>query len=303
MKKKSLLLVLAGYVLWGVLPLYWGVLTGLDSFVILACRFVMSAVSTLVLLAATHRLPALFQVLRDRQAMKFLVPAALTITVNWGLFIWAVGQGRVMDASLGYYMNPLMVFLFGILVFKERCGKLELFALLLAVAGVVLSTLQYGAFPYIALALATSFSVYGTLKKFAHVDGLVSVAAETLLLTPVMLLFLLFAPQSHATFAAATPLQLIFLAGAGIVTATPMVLYSGGVNDLPFTTMGFLQYICPTLMLIIGVTLMGETFSAAKAVSFAFIGAGLILFTIGLYRRERAQAALAKAGPAAQSAE
>ena len=290
--KKSLLMVLAGYVIWGVLPLYWHTLSGIDPIVILCCRIVMSAVCTTLLLLVTGRLSELWAVMRNKQLMKFLIPAALTVTVNWGVYIWAVSAGHVTDSSLGYYMNPLVVFLFGTLIFKERCGKMELFALLFAAAGVLLSTLQYGAFPYIAIALAVSFALYGMFKKFAHVDGTVSIAVETVVLFPAALLFLILSPGTQAAIETATPLQYIFLVLAGIVTAAPLIMYTQGVNGLPFITMGFLQYVCPTLMLILGVLIMGEPFTVAQGVSFAFIWAGLILFSIGMIKREKKQAAL-----------
>ncbi len=290
--RKSLLMVLAGYVIWGVLPLYWHVLSGIDPIVILCCRIIMSAISATLLLLATGRLGELWAVMRNKNVMKFLIPAALVITINWGVYIWAVSAGHVTDSSLGYYMNPLVVFLFGTLVFKERCGKMELIALLLAAAGVLLTTLQYGAFPYIAITLALSFALYGMLKKVAHVDGTVSIAVETIILAPAALLFLILSPQTHAALQAATPLQFVFLLLAGIVTAAPLIMYTQGVNGLPFITMGFLQYICPTLMLILGVVIMGEPFTLAQGVSFAFIWAGLILFSIGMVRREKKQAAL-----------
>ncbi|HWR23305.1 MAG TPA: EamA family transporter RarD [Feifaniaceae bacterium] len=290
--KKSLLMVLAGYVIWGVLPLYWHALSGIDPIVILCCRILMSAVCTTLLLLVTGRLNELWAVMRNKSLMKFLIPAAISVTVNWGVYIWAVSAGHVTDASLGYYMNPLVVFLFGTLIFKERCGKMELFALLLAAAGVLLSTLQYGAFPYIAITLAVSFALYGMFKKFAHVDGTVSIAVETIVLSPAALLFLGLSPQTQAAFQTATPLQFVFLLLAGIVTAAPLIMYTQGVNGLPFITMGFLQYVCPTLMLIVGVAVMGEPFTVAQGVSFAFIWAGLILFSVGMARREKKQAAL-----------
>lgn len=290
--KRSLLMVLAGYVIWGVLPLYWHTLSGIDPIVILCCRIVMSAVCTTLLLLVTGRLSELWAVMRNKQLMKFLIPAALTVTVNWGVYIWAVSAGHVTDSSLGYYMNPLVVFLFGTLIFKERCGKMELFALLFAAAGVLLSTLQYGAFPYIAITLAVSFALYGMFKKFAHVDGTVSIAVETVVLFPAALLFLILSPGTQAAIETATPLQYIFLVLAGIVTAAPLIMYTQGVNGLPFITMGFLQYVCPTLMLILGVLIMGEPFTVAQGVSFAFIWAGLILFSIGMIKREKKQAAL-----------
>lgn len=292
--RKNVLMVTACYVIWGLLPLYWHALARISPMVVLSCRILMSAVFTVALLAAQKRLPEVFAVFRDKRTMKFLLPATVLITINWGTYIWAVSAGMVTDSSLGYYMNPLVVFLLGIFLFKERCGKLELFALLLAAAGVVLVTAEFGKFPYVAIVLACSFALYGMFKKFAHVDGMVSIAAETLVLTPFAILYLLLSPQSAPAFSLATPLEWTLLLLAGVVTATPLIMYSQGVNGLPFITMGFLQYVCPTLMLLLAV-LMGEPFTAAQAVSFAFIWAGLILFTWGMFRRSRPQKAKAAA--------
>lgn len=288
MNKKSLLLVLAGYVLWGVLPLYWGLLSNLNSMVILANRVLWSAVWTGLLLVVLKKTPEIKTVFKDKKVMKYLIPASIVITCNWGLYIWAVTSGKVMDASLGYYMNPLAVFLCGIFVFREKCNKLELAALLLALVGVVLSTVQYGEFPFTAIGLAVLFAAYGVLKKFAHVDSVTGVFVETVLMVPFAIAFLLFAPVSVSAFSQATVGEYLLLAGAGIATALPMVLYSQGVNDLPFSTMGFLQYVSPTLMLLIGI-LQGEAFTGAQAISFGFIWAGLVLYTIGMVRREKAR--------------
>ncbi len=291
MNRKSLLLVLTGYVMWGILPLYWHQLANVSPLFVLANRIIWSAGFTVLVLAATKRLKELKAMLLNKRVMKLLIPATICITLNWGIFIWAVGQNRVIESSLGYYMNPLMVFFLGTLVFKERCGKLELLALLCAATGVVYSTVQYGEFPFISVLLAALFAVYGMFKKMAGVDGFVSVAAETVCLTPFALLFLLVWPGTSPALNSVTTLEAVFLVLAGAMTAIPLILYSQGVNNIPFLTMGFLQYISPTLMLFLGVLIMGEEFSVSKAVSFSFIGVGLILYTIGMVRRERAAAA------------
>ncbi len=296
MNKRSLLMVTLGYVLWGILPLYWHLLANVNPLFVLANRIIWSAVFTIAVLAATKRLNELWAMLRDRRVMKLLIPATIAISLNWGLYIWAVGQNHVLEASLGYYMNPLMVFFLGTLLFKERCGKLELLALLFATAGVIYSTLQYGEFPYVAVLLAALFAIYGVFKKFAHVDGFVSIAAETLLLSPFAIAFILFSPQTSATIANVSTLQIVLLVMAGAMTAVPLALYSQGVNDLPFLTMGFLQYVSPTLMLLSGMLVMGEEFSASKAISFACIGIGLVLYTIGMAQRERAARTAAVCG-------
>ncbi|MDL2218051.1 EamA family transporter RarD [Christensenellaceae bacterium OttesenSCG-928-M15] len=285
MNKKGLAAGLGGYVLWGLLPLYWGMLSGMNSIFVLCMRILGSAVFTFLLLVITKKHKQVFSTFKDKQKMKYLVPAAIAITINWGLYIWMMSAGKVLEGSLGYYINPLAVFLCGVFVFKERCERLDIAALILAAAGVVIATVQLGKFPFEALILAASFATYGTLKKFAKADSLVSVCVETLLVAPIALLYIIFADASHASLAIATPLEMGALLCAGIVTALPLILYSQGVNTLSLTTMGFLQYICPTLML--GVSYINGEDVASKLLGFAFIWAGLIIFSYGLLKRER----------------
>lgn len=286
MNKRALFAAIGCYLIWGLMPLYWALLGELDALFVLAARIFFAAVFTCLILLGQKRLRELPALLRDKPKMKFLAPAALVITLNWGLYIWAMANNHVMDASLGYYMNPLAVFLCGMIVFKEKCGKLELVSLLLAAAGVLLSAIQYGAFPFMALTLAITFALYGTLKKKAQVGGILSVCAETLITAPLALLFLLFAPISQAVYPSLTLSTTLLVIGTGIASALPLMLYGYGVTRLPFITMGFLQYISPTGMLITGL-ILGEPFSAGQAVSFGFIWAGLILFTVSMVQKEK----------------
>lgn len=296
MNKKSLFLVFFAFALWGVLPLYWDIFHGVNAIFILACRIFFATITTLIVLASKKRLPEVLTTLRDKSKMKFLVPSAIVITINWGLYIWAIIAGHVLDASLGYYMNPLVVFVAGVLVFRESCGKFEISALILAAAGVLLVTLQCGQFPLIALSHAFLFAGYGILKRFAAVDGLVSVTIETLLFAPFTILYFLFWPDTLSVFASFNFLQWAAIILSGAATAMPLILYSQGVNDLPFITVGFLQYISPTLMLVIGVLLMGQPFTTSDIISFGFIWAGLILFTYGMVLKERSAAKLQAQG-------
>lgn len=286
MNKKSLALVLLAYVIWGVLPLYWKLLSSLDSIFILCNRILWALVFSVVLLLALKRLSNLKELLTDWSKLKYLIPAAITVTLNWGIYIWAVNANHVIESSLGYYMNPLVVCLFGIVIFKEKVNFPQVIALVLALVGVVISTIQFGSFPFVAIVLAVSFSLYGTFKKFADVGGIEGVGVETLLVAPLALLFVIFAPQSHASLEAMTMMQLAFCIGSGVVTAIPLMLYSKGVNELPFVIMGFLQYIAPTLMLIVGIW-QGEAFTPDQAISFGFIWAGLIVFSVGIVMQDK----------------
>ena len=286
-RNAGLLSTLACYSLWGLLPIYWHLLNSVNAMVILANRIVWSAVFTVALLLITRHFSEVTAVLRDKKKMRFMVPAALTITVNWGIYIWAVNAQHLLDASLGYYLNPLVVFAIGMLLFRETCSPLEWASLGLASVGVFVATLAYGAFPWIALSLAVSFGVYGTLKKLAGVAGLTSIAVETILVGPFALLYLLFSPAGQSTFTALTVPTAQLLIFSGVVTATPLILFTFGVNRLPFTTVGFLQYVSPTLQLLLGVLLFHETLTQDRLVAFAFFGAALVLYSVSLVQKTR----------------
>lgn len=275
------------YALWGLLPLYWRLLSSVDSVVILANRIVWSAAFTIALLFVMKRFGEVKAVLRDGKKMRYMISAAIFITINWGVYIWSVNAGRLLDASLGYYLNPLMVFAIGMLLFHERCGALEWVALGLATIGVLIATFAYGAFPWVAVTLATSFGLYGTMKKLAGINGLTSIAVETILVAPVAIGYLIFAPASHATLSALTLPTALLLVFTGMVTATPLILFTHGVNRIPFTAVGFLQYISPTMHFMIGVLLFHEELTHDRIVAFAFLGIALVLYSIGMVRRIR----------------
>lgn len=278
---------IACYILWGVLPLYWHALEDLNPVFILSNRIIWSAVFTVSILLITRKFGEVKAVLRDKQKMRFVVPAAMAITINWGVYIWAVNSGHILDSSIGYYMNPLMVFAIGIVIFREKSGLIEWIALGLATVGVLIATIAYGAFPWVAIVLATSFGMYGTLKKLAGVGGITSIAVETILLAPFALLFVAFAPASHNSIAALTPLTTTLLLLTGIVTASPLILFTFGVNRLPLSTVGFLQYMSPTLQLLIGVLVFNEVITQDRIIAFVFIAVALVLYTVGMVRRSK----------------
>lgn len=289
MKERNigLLSTLACYILWGLLPLYWHLLEQMDAVFILANRIIWSAVFTAGILLITKKTQDVKAVIRDKKKMRFMIPAAITITINWGVYIWAVNAGHLLDSSLGYYMNPLVVFAIGIALFHETSGVIDWIALGLAAIGVLIATIAYGAFPWVAVVLALSFGLYGTLKKLAGVGGLASIAVETLLIAPFALAFLVFAPASHVSLAKLTPLTTVLLLLTGVVTASPLILFTYGVNRLPLTTVGFLQYSSPTLQMIIGVLVFQEALTQDRIVAFAFIAAALVLYTIGMTQRAK----------------
>ena len=281
---KSIAIAVLCYVLWGILPVYWNLLAGVDPLFILCCRIIFAFVFMIGVLVATGRMKVFRDTLKNKAKMRYLAPASLLITFNWGLYIWAVNNGRVLDCSLGYYMNPLIAFLLAVIIFREKYTKLQLAAVALAFTGVVISLIAFGSFPVVAIGLSISFAMYGVLKKKAHADPAASIAVESLLIAPFALTFsLLFMPES---IAAITGPETLLLVGGGVLTAIPLLLYARAVNDIPFITVGFLQYISPSLTLIYGL-ISGEQLPVSRIVSFIFVGLGLIVFSIALIRKSK----------------
>lgn len=291
MEKKYVLLVTSGYVIWGVQPLFWGLMGYIDSMLTLAMRVIWAAVFAVCILAATRRLPELKALFKDKSKIKFLAPAMLFLLADWGLFIYAVQAGHVLDTSLGYYMAPFVIFALGMVVFKEKPNALMLIAISLAVIGVAISAIQYGRFPLISVALSLLFAIYGAIKKFAQVESVLSIAAETIMMIPMALAFLLISPIGRNGLVQSTAIDHLLFVGAGVITALPMMLYSLGVLKLPFVMLGFMQYISPTLSLFCGL-LMGETITPDKLVTFAFIWAALTVYIISVLLQEKKKRSL-----------
>lgn len=279
--KKDIVTILVCYVLWGFQSLYWALGDGMDSFTVLACRTLMTAVFTAAILALQGRLRELRAVFADRKLLRLLHVSALFLMLDWGIFIVVVNAGHVLDTSLGYYISPLFIFAVGIAVYRERGERSMFIALGVALAGVAVSTAAFGQFPLVPLLVAASWTVYSSIKKSVRIDGLLSIAAETLILSPVMLLFLAFFRAGEV--AAFGPRDVLFAVGSGIVTGLPMVLYSDVVVKFPLTAICFIQYLCPTFALFCGL-IRGERFTTSQLVSLAFFVISIAIFTAGELR-------------------
>ena len=276
------------YVLWGSHAAYWNLLSKVNPLLILCCRIIFSLVFTAVLLLISGRLQLLRSILKNKTEMRYTVPAAVLISLNWGLYIWAVNAGHVLDCSLGYYMSPLLAFLLGVLVFREKYTRLQLAAVALAFIGLLVSVITFGDIPYISIGLASSFAAYGVMKKLAHTDPVAGIAAETLITTPFAIaIALIFTTNSIGMLSI---YELLLLIGGGVVAATPLILYARAVNDIPLIIVSFFQYISPSLLLIYGL-IVGEVLSLSQLISFVFIGLGLLVFSIALVRITKAEKA------------
>ena len=287
--KKGLACGLGAYVLWGVLPVYWKLLDDVLPFEILSSRFMWSCVFVALLIIFQGKLPlfltevkSIFSSFKTGAAM---VSAAFVISINWGSFIWAVNNGHIVETSMGYYINPLVSVLFAVLFLRERLNKMQIAAVLCACVGVASMVWSFGKLPWVSLTLAVSFALYGLIKKLLPVSSLTSIMLETLIITPLALMYEYTLWQQGVSFYASGDMQVLcLLAGAGAVTAVPLLLFTAGAKLLPLKIIGFLQYISPTLTLLLGVFVYGEPFTASHLLAFGWIWAALVLFVVSQLR-------------------
>ncbi|OBA87221.1 protein rarD [Mycolicibacterium elephantis] len=286
-RRSGLLFGVGAYVWWGLCPGFFLLLLPATATEVLAHRFVWSAVFLLVVLAVARRLGDLRR-LRARTRLQLLAAAAF-IGINWGTYIWAVTNGHVVDAALGYFINPLISVALGVVIFRERLGAWQLAALALAIVAVGVLTAEVGEPPYIALVLAVSFGLYGLIKKVVDADPRVSVTVETLWGLPVAvgyLVWLQIAGQAH--FVNHGPGQATLLLLAGPVTAIPLLLFAAAAQRLPLVTLGLLFYLNPALQMAWGVVIGGEPMPPMRWLGFALIWAALGVFSVDAVRRARA---------------
>lgn len=287
--KQGIFFGLAAYVLWGILPVYWKALELVSPFEILSSRFMWSCVFVFLLiifqkkwLIFTKEVKQVFSNVKTGAAM---VAAGITISFNWGTFIWAVNNGHIVETSMGYYINPLVSILFAVVFLRERLDKMQLAAITCAFIGVASMVYSFGKIPWVSLTLAFTFALYGLLKKILPVSALTSIMLETLLITPLALVYEYSLWQQGVSFYASGNLQVIMmLTGAGVVTAIPLLLFTAGARLLPLKIIGFLQYISPTLTLLIGVFVYNEAFTASHLLAFGWIWAALLLFIVSQLR-------------------
>lgn len=273
---------LLAYLLWGFLPIYWKTLDEVSSGNVLAHRVIWSFVFLSLLIILTNQtkpfIKSSFFVLKSKKTMLILFAASIVISLNWLTFIWAVQNNFVIQTSLGYYINPLISVVMGIVFLKERLSRAQTLAVGLAAVSVLYLTFNYGVFPWVSLILAFTFATYGLLKKFITINSIYSLTIETLFVTPIALTFLIFFNQASNNFTELPTLIITLLIGAGIATAVPLILFGKAVQELSLSFIGVLQYLAPTIMLLLGIFLYGETFSTAHLVSFILIWIALIIY-------------------------
>jgi len=284
----------SAYGLWGVFPLVFRLLDEVSAVEILFHRVVWSLVVVLAVLVVQRRLGELGVLARHRRSLRLLALAAFCISVNWLTYIWAVNSGHVVDAALGYYVNPLLTVALGVVALHERLRPAQKIALGLGAAAVVVLTVANGRVPWIALVLAASFAAYGYLKKDAGVAAIPSLAVETAVLTPIALVGLtVFAASGDLSFTNGSGWRDLLLAGLGIVTAVPLLLFATAATRIPLSMLGLLQYVTPTMQLLCGVVILDEDLPPERLVGFVLVWIALTVLATDAVRSERRSRRLA----------
>ena len=270
---------IAAYTMWGIAPIYFKQLMVLPATEILMHRIIWSALLLVGFISALNQWGKVLNALRNKKVMKILLVAGLLLGGNWLLFIWAINNDHLLDASLGYYINPLINVFLGRLFLKERLKPTQRIAVLLAMVGVSILIFSYGHVPWIAILLAISFSVYGLLRKQVAVDSLPGLLIETLMLSPLAVgYWILFGSQYSNLFTNEISMNVLIIM-AGIVTTAPLLCFTAAARRIMYSTLGFFQYIGPTIMFILAVYLYDEPLDNARIVTFGFVWVALLLFS------------------------
>ncbi len=291
--KKGIVTALVTYVIWGLLPIYWNFLDVFRADIVFSHRIIWSFVFILLYIMLTGQRGDFIReakaIINNKKAFFAILGASLVIGLNWLVFIWAVQNGHVIQSSLGYYINPLMSVVLGVVILKERLSKVQQLSVLLAAIGVLYLTMTYNVFPWISLILATTFAIYGLLKKIAQLNATFSLMMETAVLAPFALLYLWSQFGLNLGFHEDLTANILLLF-TGIATAVPLLLFGVAVLYIPLSLVGIIQYLSPTLMLIIGVVLYKEAFTIHHLITFICIWISVTLFVLSGLKQDKIRA-------------
>jgi chloramphenicol-sensitive protein RarD len=290
--RRGLIYGTSAYVLWGLFPLYFPLLEPAGTAEILAQRMVWSLVVVSLILACTHGFGGVRAIVRTPYQFRLLLAAAALITVNWGVYIWSVNSGHVVEASLGYFINPLVTVLLGVFILGERLRRMQWIAVGVGSLAIVVITIDYGRLPWIALTLAASFGLYGLCKKRAAAGAVDSLAVETgAQFLPAIAALIVLGVQGNLAFGHHGAGNTLLLAGAGLITAIPLLLFAAATRRLPLSVMGLLQYLTPVLQFLVGVCIRHEPVPASEYIGFGLVWLALIILSVDGLRGQRRRAA------------
>ncbi len=283
---KAYLTLLAGYIGWGLFPLYWQLLNHVPPLEVTLHRIVWSVpVLALIIYISRRRRQELLTAIRSPKQLQLLAITAVLITINWGVYIWAVANARVVEASMGYFLTPLLNIIAGVLIFKEKLSTLRWMAIAFAAAGVLYYIVSLGNLPWVALSVGFSFSAYGILRKKIHTGALAGLSVETLMIAPFALSILIYLHQHNsAVFLNLNTETNLWLILGGLVTVVPLALFTSGARVLPMTSVGILFFITPSMQFLVGTLILNEPMNLDKFVAFTIIWSGLVLYSVSLLR-------------------
>ena len=285
--KQGVIYALCAYTLWGVAPLYFKYIDQISPIEIIMHRVIWSFSLLFLLVLLTGQLKVVKDIIKQPKLMLILSATSLLIGVNWLIFIWAVNNDRMLEASLGYFINPLLNVALGMLFLNERLPKLQLAAVALAFFGVALQLVVYGSIPWVSLALAFSFGIYGLIKKKVQLKAVTSLFIETAILVPPAIIYWCITTSETTNFQVNSLSLNLVLISACVVTTLPLLAFSAAATRIPYYMLGLFQYIGPSMMFVMAIVLFGEALDQTKLTTFAFIWAALILFVFDVWRRAR----------------
>ncbi|MGF7186506.1 chloramphenicol-sensitive protein RarD [Desulfitispora alkaliphila] len=279
-REKGIIFALIAYVAWGLLPLYWKLLNQVPADQVLAHRILWSFCFVGIILTIAGSWKRVKTTLSSFKHLKLIFACGFIISCNWFTYIWAVSVDRVVEASMGYYISPLVTVLLGVIILKEKLSFWSWFAVILAGAGVAVMTINYGQIPWVALTLALTFAFYGLMKKMLKVDSITGLFLETAVMMPLALAYLIFQQsQGFGAVGSVSTTVFLLLVGAGVATASPLLFFAMGAHRVELSTLGFIQYIAPTISLYLGVVVFKEEFTQAHMIGFGFIWVALFIYT------------------------
>lgn len=291
--RKGMAFAVSAYLLWGIAPLYFALLDSVSAVEILLHRVLWSFVFVVGLMLAFGGFDSLKKILRQPKLLAVLALTSSLIAANWLLFIWSINNGYLLDASLGYFINPLFNVVLGMIFLQERLHKLQWVAVALSVTGVLIQLISFGSIPIISLGLAISFGLYGLLRKKVNVDSKTGLLVETMMLLPIALVYLWLSPATTTSNMFSNPWDLnLLLMMAGVVTTVPLLCFASAAIRIPLSLLGFFQYIGPSIMFVMAISLFGETFDAQKGITFGFIWLALLVFILDIWRRRQKPSAV-----------
>lgn len=288
---RSSLSVLGCYVLWGLLPIFWKLLANVDSAYVLAQRVLFSCIFCLAIILLKKNGSSVKNILKSKTERRRYFVCGILISINWGVYILTIAMGKILEASLAYYMNPLFSVVIGALIFKEKLSAFQWVSVGLAFVGVMISVIAYGNVPYLAIIIGLSFALYGAMKKTIKAESEVSICMETMSVLPLALVFIAYAQASgYTSFSSLSTTEMLLLIASGPVTSIPLMLFAKGIKETSITTSGILMYVNPTLQLLVGVLIYNEAFTKMNAITFAFVWVAVILFVLDSLNKHKVKA-------------